>query len=155
MKIMLTLWNIKLCKYKLYPSNMGNYFYDMIPAGELSQVKYIPTIPEFLSWIEEKWADKPATSDTLNTYTYKEFCARIARKRALLNTLGLEKGDNVAIFERTSIDAIEMFLAAASAGYVGILLLTLTMRHPRAHARTRGSQPATSPSCAGPMCRES
>lgn len=122
MKIMLTLWNIKLCKYKLYPSNMGNYFYDMIPAGELSQVKYIPTIPEFLSWIEEKWADKPATSDTLNTYTYKEFCARIARKRALLNTLGLEKGDNVAIFERTSIDAIEMFLAAASAGYVGILL---------------------------------
>lgn len=103
---------------------MGNYFYDMIPAEEFAQVKYIPTISEFLDWIEKKWADKPATSDIVHTYTYKEFCTRIARKRALLNSLGLEKGDNVAIFERTSIDAVEMFLAAASAGYVGILLPT-------------------------------
>jgi len=104
---------------------MRNYFYDMIPADELAQVSYIPTIPEFLTWIEKKWADKPATSDTVNTYTYKEFCERIGRKRALLNAQGLKKGDNVAIWERTSIDAIEMFLAAASAGYVGIILPTM------------------------------
>lgn len=103
---------------------MSSYFNNMIPAGELAQVKYLPTIPEFLNWIEDKWSDKPATSDTVNTYNYKEFCTRIARKRDLLNSLGLEKGDNVAIFERTSIDAIEMFLAAASAGYVGIILPT-------------------------------
>jgi len=104
---------------------MGNYFFDMIPADELAQVCYIPTVPEFLTWIEKKWADKPATSDTTNTYSYKEFCDRIGRKRALLNAQGLSKGDNVAIWERTSIDAIEMFLAAASAGYVGILLPTM------------------------------
>lgn len=103
---------------------MSNYFFDLLPVEELKQLNYIPTIPEFLTWIENKWADKPATSDTVNTYTYKEFCNRIARKRALLNAQGLEKGDNVAIFERTSIDAIEMFLAATSAGYVGILLPT-------------------------------
>lgn len=96
----------------------------MLPVEELEQLNYIPTIPEFLTWIEDKWADKPATSDTVNTYTYKEFCNRIARKRALLNAQGLEKGDHVAIFERTSIDAIEMFLAATSASYVGILLPT-------------------------------
>lgn len=101
---------------------MSNYFYDMIPSEELAQVSYIPTIPEFVNWIENKWGDKPATSDTVNTYSYKEFCTRIARRRALLNAQGLQKGDNVAIFERTSIDAIEMFLAAASAGYVGIIL---------------------------------
>ncbi len=101
---------------------MGNYFYDMLPAEELAQVSYIPTIPEFVTWIESKWAGKPAVSDTVNTYSYTEFCNRIARRRALLNSLGLKKGDNVAIFERTSIDAIEMFLAVTSAGYVGILL---------------------------------
>lgn len=101
---------------------MKNYFFDMIPEAELAQVNYIPTIPEFLTWIEQKWADNPAVSDTVNTYTYREFCNRIARKRALLNSQGLAKGDNVAILERTSIDAIEMFLAACSAGYVGILL---------------------------------
>lgn len=103
---------------------MGNYFYDLLPADELSQVRYIPTVPEFITWIETKWADRPATSDTVNTYSYKQFCNRIARKRALLNAQGLKKGDNVAIFERTSIDAIEMFLAATSAGYVGIILPT-------------------------------
>lgn len=96
----------------------------MLPAEELAQVSYIPTISEFLTWIENKWADKPAVSDTVNTYSYKEFCTRIARKRAMLAAQGLHKGDNVAIFERTSIDAIEYFLAAASAGYVGIILPT-------------------------------
>ena len=60
----------------------------------------------------------PAVSDTEVTYTYKEFCSRIARRRALLGGLGLKKGDKVAIWERSSIDAIEMFLAATSADYV-------------------------------------
>ena len=101
---------------------MGNYFYDLLPADEMAQLHYIPTIPEFVAWIEEKWGDRPALSDTVVTYTYKQMCSRIARRRALLNGLGLEKGDKVAIFERSSIDALEMFLAATSAGYVGILL---------------------------------
>ena len=101
---------------------MSNYFYDLIPAEELAQLNYIPTIPEFLSWIESKWADRPAVSDTVNTYTYAQMCARIAGRRAVLAGLGLKKGDKVAIFERTSIDAVEMFLAAMSAGYVAILL---------------------------------
>ena len=103
---------------------MGNYFYDMIPAEELSQFSYIPTIPEFVSWIGEKWADSPAVSDTVNTYTYSQLCSRIARRRALFAEMGLKKGDKVAIFERTSIDAVEMFLAATSAGLVAINLPT-------------------------------
>lgn len=101
---------------------MANYFYSMLPEEELNQIRLFSTIPDYLDWIEKKWADKPATSDTINTYTYKEFTNRIGRKRALLNSLGLQKGDAVAIFERNSIDSIEMFLAAASAGYVGIIL---------------------------------
>lgn len=101
---------------------MGNYFYDMIPAEELAQLSCFPTIPEYVDWIEKKWGDRPAVSDTVNTYTYKQFCERIGRKRAFLSNLGLQKGDKVAIFERTSIDAIEMFLAVTSGGFVAVML---------------------------------
>lgn len=101
---------------------MSNYFHDMVLAEELQQISYFPTIPEFLTWLEQKWANKPALSNTNVTYTYAQMCERISQRRAFLNEQGLQKGDKVAIFERTSIDAIEMFLAATSAGYVGILL---------------------------------
>lgn len=103
---------------------MGNYFYDMIPKEELEQVAYIPTVPEFLDWIQAKWSDKKAISDTTVTYTYAQMCDRIARRRAFLKDLGLKKGDKVAIWEKSSIDAVEMFLAATSFGCIGILLPT-------------------------------
>lgn len=85
-------------------------------------MKYIPTVPEFLEWIRAKWTDRPAVSDTVTTYSYAEFCGRIARRRAYLNALGLQKGDKVAIFDLTSIDAVEAFLAVTSAGLVAIML---------------------------------
>ena len=96
---------------------MKNYFEDMMPADELAQVKYIPTIPEFVTWIETKWEDLPALSDTVNTYTYAQMCDAIARKRALLNALGLSKGDKVAILDNTTVDAVEMFLAVTAARF--------------------------------------
>ena len=101
---------------------MNSYFEDVLPADELAQVKYIPTIPEFVTWIEGKWGDLPALSDTVNTYTYAQMCEAIARKRALLNALGLAKGDKVAILDGTTVEAVEMFLAVTSAGYVAINL---------------------------------
>lgn len=101
---------------------MGNYFYDMLPAEELAQLSYIPTVPEFLTWIEKKWSSRPAVSNIETTFSYSEMCNRVARRRAYLNGLGLKKGDKVAIFERNSIDAVEMFLAVTSAGYVAINL---------------------------------
>lgn len=103
---------------------MDNYFYNLLPSEEMNQLSYIPTVPEFVEWFTHKWAALPALSDTVNTYTYAQMGERIARRRALLNGLGLNQGDKVAIWERTSIDAIEMFLAATSAGYVGIFLPT-------------------------------
>ena len=101
---------------------MDRYFEDMLPAEELEQLKYIPTIPEFVEWIQEKWHDLPALSDTISTYTYARMCNNIAHKRALLNSLGLEKGDKVAILDNTTPEAVEMFLAVTSAGYVAINL---------------------------------
>ena len=101
---------------------MSNYFYDMIPAEELAQLPYIPTTAQFVEWMEKQYASCPAISDTQVTYTYSQFCERIARRRAFLNAQGLSKGAKVAIFDRNSINAIELFLAATSAGYVAIVL---------------------------------
>ena len=94
----------------------------MLSADELAQLKYIPTLPEFVTWIEQKWSDLPCLSDTVNTYTYKEVCDIVARKRAMLNDLGLQKGDKVAILDEPTVDVVEMFLAVTSAGYVAINL---------------------------------
>ncbi len=94
----------------------------MMPAEELSQLDYIPTIPQFVDWLSQKWADRPAVNDTVNSYTYSQFAERIARRRALYDELGLQKGDKIAIFERTSIDAIESFLAVTTAGCVAVML---------------------------------
>ena len=101
---------------------MSEYFPSMLPAEELAQLKYIPTFPEFVTWIEQKWADLPCLSNTVNTYNYKQVCDIVARKRALLNNLGLQKGDKVAILDNATVEAVEMFLAVTSAGYVAINL---------------------------------
>ena len=101
---------------------MSNYFPSMLPAEELAQVKYIPTLPEFVTWIEQKWSDLPCLSDTVNAYSYKQVGERVARKRALLNSFGLQKGDKVAILDNSTTDAVEMFLAVTSAGYIAINL---------------------------------
>ena len=101
---------------------MNGYFENMLPAEELAQLKYIPTMPEFVTWIESKWGELPALSDTVNTLTYAQMCDAIARKRALLGALGLAKGDKVAILDNTTVEAVEMFLAVTSAGYVAINL---------------------------------
>ena len=77
----------------------NTYFPNMLPAEELAQLKFIPTIPEFVTWIEQKWSDLPCLSDTVRHLSYKEVCDVIARKRALLNGMGLQKGDKVAILD--------------------------------------------------------
>lgn len=90
---------------------MERYFEAMLPAEELEQLKFIPTISEFVEWMEKKWHDLPALSDTISTCTYAKMCNDIAHKRALLNNLGLQKGDKVAILDNSTPDAVEMFLA--------------------------------------------
>jgi long-chain acyl-CoA synthetase len=99
---------------------MSNYFFDMLPAEELARLPYIPTVSEFVEWIEKQYADIPAVSDQTNTITYKELCARVARRRAFILGLGLPAGSHIAIFDRNSQDAIELFLAVTSAGYVAM-----------------------------------
>ena len=99
---------------------MSNYFYDMVPREEMERMPYFPTMGEFVAWMEKEYADMPAISDLAHTITYKELGERVARRRAFLETLGLPKGAHVAIFDRNSQDAIELFLAVTSAGYVAM-----------------------------------
>ena len=99
---------------------MSEYFYNMLPKEEFEQLSYLPTMGEFVNWFTDKYADSPALSDQVNTITYRELGHRVARRRAFLNGLGLKKGAHVAIFDRNSQDAIELFLAVMSAGYVAM-----------------------------------
>ena len=101
---------------------MSNYFYDMLPAEEMQQLSYIPTMSEFVEWIGSKYADNPALSDMAHTLNYRELCDRVARRRAFINGLGLPQGAHIGIFDRNSQDAIELFLAITSAGYVAMTL---------------------------------
>lgn len=101
---------------------MSNYFYDMLPKEEFERIPYLPTMGEFVDWFTKEYAASPALSDQTNTITYKELGERVARRRAYIKSLGLKKGAHIAIFDKNSQDAIEMFLAVTSAGYVAINL---------------------------------
>lgn len=92
----------------------------MVLPSDMEQVRYIPTVPQFLNWICEKYSDLPALSDGVNTFSYAQMCSRIAKRRTVISSLGLEKGSHIGIFDRNSIDAIEMFLAVTSSGMVAI-----------------------------------
>lgn len=103
---------------------MENYFYKAHPVEERERIPYIPTVPQFVEWIGKTWSDRPAVNNLEESYTYSELCERIARRRGFMITAGLKKGDKVAIMDVNSIDAVELFLAATSAGFVAIMLPT-------------------------------
>ena len=96
------------------------YFFNMLPKEEFDRIPYLPTMGQFVDWFTKEYADMQALSDTVNTITYKELGQRVARRRAFIESLGLPKGSHIAIFDRNSQDAIELFLAVTSAGYVAM-----------------------------------
>ena len=99
---------------------MSNYFHDMLPKEEFERIPYLPTMGQFVNWFTKEYADMPAVSDQTNTITYAELGKQIARRRAFINSLGLPKGAHIAIMDRNSQDAVELFLAVTSAGYVAM-----------------------------------
>ncbi len=101
---------------------MDNYFYDMLPAEELSRLPYIPTVAEFVNWMELQYGPMPALSHKGHTISYEELCRRVALRRSFIDGLGIEKGGHIAILDKNSQDAIELFLAVTSAGYVAMVL---------------------------------
>ncbi len=96
------------------------YFHSMLTKEEFERLPYLPTMGQFVDWFTKEFAQNPAISDQTNTITYKELGERVARRRAFIEGLGLPKGAHIAIFDRNSQDAIELFLAVTSAGYVAM-----------------------------------
>ena len=99
---------------------MANYFENLLPREELERLPYFPTMGEFVNWFTREYAASPAISDQTNTITYQELGHRVARRRAYIESLGLPRGAHIAILDRNSQDAIELFLAVTSAGYVAM-----------------------------------
>lgn len=97
---------------------MSNYFYDMIPQEDFIRLSYLPTIPQLLEKIEADYADMPAVTENKITTTYKQLAENVGKRRAFINSLGLPKGSTISILERNSQNAIELYLAVMSAGYV-------------------------------------
>lgn len=102
-----------------------NYFLDRMLPEERDLLHFIPTIPQYLSWIEHQWSDRPALVDVMDfskSITFSQMAHRIACRRTTIGDLGLKTGAHIAIFDRNSIDAVESFLAVTSGGYVAVML---------------------------------
>ncbi|VEN74825.1 Long-chain fatty acid--CoA ligase [Candidatus Desulfarcum epimagneticum] len=66
----------------------------------------------------KKFADKTALMDPNRSFTYAELNTRVNRLSHSLLSLGLEKGDRVAVCMENTIEIVEMYLAAAKTGLV-------------------------------------
>lgn len=98
------------------------YFYSMLTPEELDLLKYLPTVNGLLEFAVEKFADLPAISDGKVTYTYKELNDRVAVRRGYLKTLNFNQGDKIAVFSPNTLDAMELYLAIVTSGYVSVML---------------------------------
>ncbi len=99
-----------------------NYFYNMVDPQEMATFEYLPTYVELLKKCERDYADYPAISDKVTTYTYRELIKRVARRRDFLYSQGITPGAKIAVMARNDLDAMELLLAIATAGYTYIML---------------------------------
>lgn len=98
------------------------YFYSMLTPEERKLLKYIPTVKGLLDFALTNYADLPAISDGKTTYTYKELNERVAVRRGYLKSLRFNQGDRIAVFAPNTIDAMELYLAIVTGGYISVML---------------------------------
>lgn len=98
------------------------YFYSMLTQEEKDLLKYIPTVSGLLDFATAHFADRPAISDGNITYTYKQLGERVAVRRGYLKTLKLNHGDRIAVLAPNSLDAMELYLAIVTSGYISVML---------------------------------
>lgn len=94
------------------------YFYNCLPECEKGKLHLSETASEFMEYIQKTFGDRPAINNGGEVITYNQLCENVARRRAYINSLGLADGDKIAVFERNSKDAIELFLAILTSGKV-------------------------------------
>lgn len=98
------------------------YYYSMPDAGETEHIRYIPTFPEFLNFLEKEYENDPAVSDKVHTFTYGGLLSRVRRRIGFLYQKGLPAGANVAVVAGNNLDTMELFLAIPAAGLTVVML---------------------------------
>ncbi len=101
---------------------MSNYFYDMVDAEEMKSFEYLPTYVDLLEKCKRDYADYPAISDKVTTYTYKELYDNVGKIRDFLYAQDFPEGSKIAVMARNDLDAMQLLLAIATAGYTYIML---------------------------------
>ncbi len=66
----------------------------------------------------KKFSDTIALKDASRSFTYPELNRRVNRLAHSLLSLGLAKGDKVAVLLENSIEIVEVFLATAKTGLI-------------------------------------
>ncbi len=99
-----------------------HYFEEWTLPEERGSIPYFETLPEYLDFITSKYPDQTALSDAARSVTYAQMGERIARKRGFLKQQGLAGGGNIGLLDVNSIDEVEWFLAATTAGFTAVML---------------------------------
>ncbi|UCE53586.1 MAG: AMP-binding protein, partial [Desulfobacterales bacterium] len=66
----------------------------------------------------KKFPNTVALKDKVRTFTYPQMNARVNKLAHSLSSLGLQKGDKVAVMLENSIEIVEVFLATAKTGII-------------------------------------
>jgi len=99
-----------------------NYFYEKMLPEERSDIPYLPTTADYVDYIGNRYADQVALSDGERTLTFQELADHISHRRSLLNKNGVQRGSNIGLFGKNSIDIVEWFLAVTSYGCTAVML---------------------------------
>lgn len=93
----------------------------MLTEEEKKKLKYLPTVNKLLDMIKE-YGELTALCDAEKDVTYSELYSRIGFRRAFFEENGISKNAIVAIFDRNTVNAVELFLAVTSSGRTAIIL---------------------------------
>lgn len=99
-----------------------DYFNAMLTEGERALLHYMPTINELLEFACKQYRKLPVISDGRVTYTYEELYDRVAVRRGQLKKLGYQPGDHIAVFAPNTMDAMELYLAIVTGGYISVMM---------------------------------
>ncbi|MDL2292203.1 AMP-binding protein [Acholeplasma sp. OttesenSCG-928-E16] len=106
---------------KLSDEVKREYWTKLMLPEEVELMKELSTFKDFLDYISV-YKDRPAIQSVMGLKTYDELLDEVARTRGFLNTIGVKKGDHVAIHMLNEYDFMRLFLAIASYGAVAVLV---------------------------------
>ena len=99
-----------------------DYFYSMLSSAERELLHYLPTVADLMKFAAKEYGRLPAISDGKCITNYEQLAERVAARRGYLKSLGLKKGDRIAVYSQNTVEAMELYLAITTGGYVSLML---------------------------------